>query len=159
MLAAKIFSPLGRVTMTEIELFAAILFTLRAIAAFFLIEVEVVEEVIVIFFAGADLLAIDTTPLFAIVTDGSAVKVGVGSAAVVTVGVGDALGDGVGDGVGEGTTTGSTGNSEGFNTVMTRLGTDPPLYPAPVTSKVPKVTFALYSLKFFGVALSKVRTR
>ena len=112
--------------MTEIELFAAILFTLRAIAAFFLTEVEVVAKVIVIFLASTDLLAIDTNPLFAIVTDGSAVKVGVGSAAVVALGVGEALGTGVGVGVGEGTTTGSTGNSDGFNTVMTRRGTDPP---------------------------------
>lgn len=147
--------------MTVSELFAGILPTVKASEPLFFIVRFVLDEVRVTFFVELLLATVLTIPLFAIVTAGSAVKVGDGSAATVGVDVGEGVGDGEGDGeaVGAGATTGSAAYSEGFNTVMTRRGTEPPRYPAPVTSKVPKVTLALYSLKFLGEVLSKVRTR
>lgn len=75
---------------------------------------------------------------------------GVGEALAVAEGVGDGVGVGVGLGVGVGATSVARGN------VITRLGTEPPRKPAPTTSKVPKVTFALYSLTTLGRDLSKV---
>ncbi len=112
--------------MTVSELFAGILATLSAIEPLFFIVRFVFEEVSVTFFVALDLATVLTIPLLAIVTEGSAVKVGVGSAVAVGAGEGDALGVGVGVGAGAGTITASTGYSDGFNTVITRRGTDPP---------------------------------
>lgn len=121
-----IFSPLGSVTVTVSELFAGILATLSASEPLFFIVRLVFEEVRVTFLVAPDLATVLTIPLLAIVTEGSAVKVGVGSAVAVGDGEGEALGVGEGVGAGVGTITTSTGYSDGFNTVITRRGTDPP---------------------------------
>lgn len=88
--------------------------------------------------------------------------VGEDEALTVTEGVGEdvgeagALTDGDGEGVGVGVGVGVGATSLARGNVITRLGTDPPRYPAPATSKVPKVTLALYSLNTFGRDLSNV---
>lgn len=141
-------SPVGRVTRIESGLFAGILPTVRANVALFLIERFVLFDVNVTFFVELVLAIVEIRPLFAIVFTVEGVGVGAGVAAVVTSGVGVVVGvtEGDGEGEGDGVTTCSTGNSDDLSTVITRRGTDPPRYPAPTTSKVPKVTFALYSL-------------
>ena len=84
--------------------------------------------------------------------DGVAVATGVadGDADAVGFGVADGVGVGVGLGVGVGAASVRRGR------VITRRGTEPPRNPAPTTSKVPKVIFALYSLKTVGRDLSNV---
>jgi len=86
------FSPLGKVTTTEIALFEGILFILIESAAFFLIDVEVVPAVMVIFFVAEVTETALTAPLFSIVITGWPVGFGDG------VGVTEdpvAVGDGV----------------------------------------------------------------
>lgn len=81
--AAVNFSPLGNVTTTEIALFDGILFILIESGAFFLIDVEVVPEVIAIFFVEEETETAFTYPLFAIVLSGWPVEFGDGSGVTV----------------------------------------------------------------------------
>ena len=97
-----------------------------------------------------------------IVLAGVAIGEALADAVAVTTGVadgeadavGDGVADGVGVGVGLGVGVGATSVRRG--SVITRRGTEPPRKPAPTTSKVPKVTLALYSLTTSGRDLSNV---
>ena len=128
MFATENFSPLGKVTMTEIALFAGTLLTDSERVPFFFTVVAEVAEASEIFFVDPVVDEARTIPLLAKVIAGNSVNAGVGCAELDGSGETDAFGDGVatGDGVGVGVTTGSTGYSDGFNTVITRRGTDPP---------------------------------
>jgi hypothetical protein len=89
--AAVNFSPLGKVTTTEIALFVGILLILNDMDAFFLIDVEVVPAVTVIFFVAEVAETALTAPLFSIVITGW--PAGFGDGVGVTADP-DAVGDG-----------------------------------------------------------------
>lgn len=125
-----------------------------AMDALFFIAKEEDAVLKVISFVVAVFFITTTAPLFVRFNIFDGLGEGEALAEGDALGVGVGLGFGVEVGTAAGVSITKGALSDGRSTVITRRATDPPRKPAPTTSNVPKVIFALYSLKSLGKDLS-----